>query len=43
MTIKKFKDAGWIENIVEKGEIAHLEQFYLFPQCCPKSFFPSIC
>ena len=22
-----------LENIVEKGEIAHLEQFHLFPQC----------
>ena len=22
-----------LENIVEKGEIAHFEQFHLFPQC----------
>ena len=28
-----------IENIVEKGEIAHFEQFHLFPQCFPKAFF----
>ena len=24
------------ENIVEKGEIAHYEQFLLFPQCFQK-------
>ena len=23
----------WVENTVEKGEIAHYEQFFLFPQC----------
>ena len=23
----------WLENIVGKGEIAHYEQFLLFPQC----------
>ena len=23
----------WVENIVGKGEIAHLEQFLFFPQC----------
>ena len=28
-----------MENIVEKGEIAHFEQFHLFPQCFPKAFF----
>ena len=22
-----------------KGEIAHFEQFHLFPQCFPKAFF----
>ena len=27
-----------MENIVEKGEIAHLEQFHLFPQSFPKAF-----
>ena len=29
------KDTYCIENIVEKGEIAHFEQFHLFPQCFP--------
>ena len=24
---------------MEKGEIAHSEQFHLFPQCFPKAFF----
>ena len=28
-----------MENIAEKGEIAHSEQFHLFPQCFPKAFF----
>ena len=28
-----------MENIVGKGEIAHFEQFQLFPQCFPKAFF----
>ena len=28
-----------IEIITGKGEIAHLEQFHLFPQCFPKVFF----
>ena len=28
-----------LKNIVEKGEIAHFEQFHLFPQCFPKGFF----
>ena len=27
---------------MEKGEIAHLEQFHHFPQCFPKDFF-SVC
>ena len=31
-----------MENIVEKGEIAHFEQFHLFPQCFPKAFFFSV-
>ena len=26
----------WVENIVEKGEIAHNKQFLLFPQCFQK-------
>ena len=28
---KKF--CKWVENTVGKGEIAHYEQFLLFPQC----------
>ena len=28
-----------MDNIVEKGEIAHFEQFHLFPQGFPKAFF----
>ena len=24
---------------MEKGEIAHIEQFHLFPQCFPKRVF----
>ena len=27
----------WVENIAGKGEIAHYEQFLLFPQCFRKS------
>ena len=27
------KLSKWIENSVGKGEIAHYEQFLLFPQC----------
>ena len=30
----------WLENIVRKGEIAHYEQFLLFPQCFQKTCFP---
>ena len=26
-------------NVVEKGEIAHVEQFHLFAQCFPIFFF----
>ena len=33
------KDTDCIENIVEKGEIAKFEQFHLFPQCFPETFF----
>ena len=39
VAIKGFSDTDYIENIVEKGEIAHFEQFHLFPQCFPKAFF----
>ena len=28
--------SDWVENIVEKGEIARNEQFFLFPQCFQK-------
>ena len=27
-----------VENAVEKGEIARLEQFLLFAQCFPKTY-----
>ena len=27
------KFSKWVENTVEKGEIARYEQFLLFPQC----------
>ena len=30
----------WVENTVGKGEIAHYEQFLLFPQCFQKACFP---
>ena len=33
------KDADCIENIDEIGEIAHFEQFLIFPQCFPKALF----
>ena len=29
-----------VENIVGKGEIAHYEQFFFFPQCFLKARFP---
>ena len=29
-----------VENIVGKGEIAHYEQFLIFPQCFQKACFP---
>ena len=38
LAIKGFQDTDCIENIVEKGEIAHLEQFHLFWQCFPNDF-----
>ena len=28
-----------VENTVGKGEIAHYEQFLLFPQCFQKAYF----
>ena len=39
MSLLKDFNTDCIENIVEKGEIAHFEQFHLFPQCFPKAFF----
>ena len=29
----------WVENTLGKGEIAHYEQFLLFPQCFQKACF----
>ena len=41
--LKDFKiQIACIENIVRKGEIAHFEHFYLFPQCLPKAFFLNV-
>ena len=37
--MKGFEDTDFIENIVDRGEIAHPEQIHLFPQCFPKAFF----
>ena len=31
-----------VENTVGKGEIAHYEQFLLFPQCFQKACFPGV-
>ena len=39
VAFKGFEDRYCIENILEKGEIAHFEQFHLFPQYFPKPFF----
>ena len=39
LDIKGFKDRDYIENILEKGKIAHFEPFHLFPQCFPKAVF----
>ena len=33
---RKFSE--WVENTVEKGEIAHYEQCLLFPQCFQKTY-----
>ena len=35
VAIKGFLDTDCIGNIVEKAEIAHFEQFHLFPQWFP--------
>ena len=34
-TILKF--SKWVENSVQKGEIAHYEQLLLYPQCFQKT------
>ena len=34
------KDSKRVENTVGKAEIAHYEQFLLFPQCFQKACFP---
>ena len=31
-----------VENTVGKGEIAHYEQFLLFPQCFQQACFPGV-
>ena len=33
---KRGKLSDWVENIMGKEEIAHYEQFLLFPQCFQK-------
>ena len=33
------KLSKWVENTAGKGEIAHYEQFLLFPQCFQKACF----
>ena len=35
--LKGGKFSKWLENTVEKGEIARYEQFLLFPQCFQKN------
>ena len=32
------KFSKWVENTLEKGEIAHNEQFFLFSLCFEKTF-----
>ena len=32
------KFSKWVENTLGKGEIAHYEQFLLFPQCFQKTW-----
>ena len=41
--MKGFKITDYIENIVEKGEIADFEQFHLFPQCFLNVFKSHVC
>ena len=36
--LQDFLDTDYIENIVEKGKIAHFEQFHLFQQSFPEAF-----
>ena len=36
------KSSKQVENTVGKGEIAHYEQFLLFPQCFQKGCFPGV-
>ena len=36
------KSSKRVENTVGKGEIAHYEQFLLFPQCFQKAYFPAV-
>ena len=38
--MKMTKLSKRVENTVGKGEIAHYEQFLLFPQCFQKACFP---
>ena len=38
----KEKLSKQVENTVGKGEIAHYEQFLLFPQCFQKACFPGV-
>ena len=37
--LNDFLDTDCIKNIVENGEIAHFEQFHIFPQCFYKALF----
>ena len=36
------KVSKWVENTVGKGEIAHYEQFLLFPHCFQKACFQGV-
>ena len=42
MAIKTVYDTNSIQSIVEKDEIAYLEQLLLFPQCFLKAVFFSV-
>ena len=37
-----YLDTDCKENIVQKSEIAHFEQFHLFPRCFPKAFLQCV-